>query len=121
MNFFHKTILGLSCLALIGMQGCTTKSDGNPLVKYGDPDEITILNYEEPSEALGGLTPFQVAQEAYRQHLTQQQWSDFFVYDFGHPQDSHRYGLFRSLVGPDIDKNDLMEHVSREAFPLPEG
>ena len=26
MNFFHKAILGLSCLTLLGMQACTTKS-----------------------------------------------------------------------------------------------
>ena len=61
--------------------------------------------------------PFEVAQEAYRQHLTQQKWVGFYVYNFGHPQDSHRYGLYRSLVGPDEDKNDLMEHVTREMFP----
>ncbi|MBR2582135.1 MAG: hypothetical protein IKD61_01945, partial [Oscillospiraceae bacterium] len=74
----------------------------------------------EPSEALGGLTPFETAQEAFKLHITQQQWKDFFVYDFGHPFDSHRYGLYRSLVGADDERNDLMEHVSREAFPVPE-
>ena len=87
------------------------------LHKYGDPNEITILNYERRAPELGGRTPFEVAQEAYRQHLTQQKWVGFYVYNFGHPQDSHRYGLYRSLVGPDEDKNDLMEHVTREMFP----
>ena len=88
------------------------------LHKYGPWDEITILNYEQPAEALGGRTPFEVAQAAYRMHVTQQQWTGFFVYSYDHPQDSHRYGLFRSLVGPDIYKNDLMENVSREMFPF---
>ena len=87
------------------------------LHRYGEDEEMTILNYEEPSEALGGRTPFRTAQDAYALHLTQQQWNDFFVYDYGHRYDSHRHGLFRSLVGPDAEKNDLMENVSREAFP----
>ena len=87
------------------------------LHKYGDPDEITILNYERRAPELGNRTPFEVAQEAYRQHKTQQKWVGFYVYNYGHAQDSHRFGLYRSLVGPDEDRNDLMEHVSREQFP----
>ena len=87
------------------------------LHEYGSDEKMTILNYEEPSEALSGLTPFEAAEEAYRQHITQQQWPAFFVYGFGQTHDSHRYGLYRSLVGPDEAKNDLMEHVSRELFP----
>ena len=88
------------------------------LHNYGGDETITVLNYEEPSEALGGLTPFQTAEEAYRLHITQQQWESNFVYDYAHPDDCHRYGLYRSLVGPDEEKNDLMENVSREAFPI---
>ena len=87
------------------------------LHNYGDPEEYTWLSYERISPSLGGRTPFQTAQDAYRLHLTQQQWEGFYVYGFGHPYDSHRYGLYRSLVGPDEAKNDLLEHVSREAFP----
>lgn len=90
------------------------------LHEYGDEEAMTVLNYEEPSEALGGLTPFQAAQEAYKMHLTQQQWAEFFVYDYGMPHDSHLFGLYRSLVGPDEDRNDLMENVSREQYPLPD-
>ena len=85
---------------------------------YGDPDEYTWLSYEILSPQLGFRSPFEVAQEAYRQHKTQQQWVGFYIYGFGHPFDSHRFGLYRSLVGPDEMKNDLMEHVSRELFPI---
>lgn len=85
---------------------------------YGDPDEITWLSYEMRAEELDWRSPFEVAQEAYRQHLTQQQWEGFYVYGFGHPYDCHRMGLYRSLVGPDVDKDDLLEHVSREDFPF---
>ena len=86
---------------------------------YGDWSESTMLNYEIISQQLGLRSPFQVAQEAYRQHITQQQWVGFYVYSYDHPFDSHRFGLYRSLVGPDAEKDDLMEHVSREAFPIP--
>ena len=87
------------------------------LHEYGPDEELTVLSYEEPSEALGGLTPFEAAQAAYSAHLTQHQWDVFFIYDYGMPHDSHLFGLYRSLVGPDEDKNDLMEHLSREQFP----
>ena len=88
------------------------------LHNYGDPDEYTWLSYERISPALGWKTPFQTAQEAYLQHVTQQQWVGFYVYSFGHPYDSHRLGLYRSLVGPDEEHDDLLEHVSREQFPF---
>ena len=88
------------------------------LHEYGDDETITVLNYEEPSDALGGLTPFEAAQAGYRMHLSQQQWESFAVYGFGAVHDSHRFGLYRSLVGPDENRNDLMENVSREQFPF---
>ena len=84
---------------------------------YDGADDYTWLSYEMRAPELGWRSPFQVAQEAYRQHVTQQIWEGFYVYGFDHPHDSHRYGLYRSLVGPDTLHNDLMEHVTREMFP----
>ena len=87
------------------------------LHNYDDPDDdYTWLSYEKISPALGWRTPFQAAQAAYRMHLTQQHWG-FYVYGFGHPYDSHRFGLYRSLVGADEKHNDLLEHVDRDRFP----
>ena len=85
---------------------------------YGPARDITWIGYELRSLELGWKSPFQVAQEAYRQHVTQQQWEGFYVYGYGHPFDSHRFGLYRTLVGPDDKHDDLMEHVSREMFPF---
>ena len=86
----------------------------------GDPGDITWLSYEARAAELGWSTPIDTAREAYRQHVTQQRWEGFYVYDFGHPYDSHRFVLYRyrSQVGPDEAHNDLMEHVSREDFPI---
>ena len=80
------------------------------LHSYGAPEDSTMLNFEEPSEALGGLTPFETAREAYKLHRTQQEWS-FTVYGSNSAWDCHRYGLYRSLVGEDREKDDLMENV----------
>ncbi len=85
---------------------------------YGPVRNNTWINYELRSLELGWKSPFQVAQEAYRQHVTQQHWEGFYVYGYGHPFDSHRFGLYRSLVGPDETRDDLMEHVSRDMFPF---
>ena len=75
---------------------------------YGDTP--TILNYETPLEAFGGRTAYEVALEAYAQHLSQQRWT-FTVYSFDSDVDSHRFGLVRSTVGEDEARDDLMEHL----------
>ena len=77
---------------------------------YGDKEERTVLNYETPLEAFGGLTAYEVAQRALLEHHSQLIW-DFEVYSFDSRYDSHSFGLYRSLVGPDEEKNDLMEHI----------
>lgn len=77
---------------------------------YGPEEERTVLDYETPSDLLGGKTPYEIACSAYREHLTQQQW-EFEVYSFDSEYDSHSFGLYRSLVGADEKKNDLFEHM----------
>ena len=77
---------------------------------YGPLEDRTVLNYETPSAVLSGLTPFETACQAYLCHETQQKWS-FEVYSFGSEYDSHSFGLYRSLAGPDIERNDLFENI----------
>ena len=78
---------------------------------YGDAP--TILDYETPLEPFGGRTAYEIALDAYAEHLSQQHWT-FTVYSFDSPMDSHRFGLYRSTVGEDEARNDLMEHLSSE-------
>lgn len=80
---------------------------------YGRKSDQTVLNYSSPLKAFGGKTAFEVAKEAFACHKSQQVYS-FEVYGAGDPYDSRRFGLYRSLVGPDEDKNDLMEHIVPE-------
>ena len=78
---------------------------------YGEPDSRTSLNYETPLDFFGGKTAYEVALQGLNEHHSQLIW-DFEVYSFDSPFDSHSFGLYRSLVGPDIEKNDLMENIS---------
>lgn len=82
---------------------------------YGDPDSQTVMDYETEYSCLGGRTPFEVAKEAYKKHKSQQQWS-FHVYDTGEEYDSHVFGLYRSTVGEDVCKNDMMENIIKENY-----
>ena len=77
---------------------------------YGPAEERTVLDYETPLEAFGGKTAFEVAEEAYALHKSQQHLH-FRVYGFDSGFDSHSFGLYRSLVGPDTARNDLMENL----------
>lgn len=79
-------------------------------------NEIT-LNWRTPEAALHGRTPLEAAQEAYTFHVTQQNagtlvmnGEDFSVTDEGEYSCS-RFGLYRSLVGPDIAKDDFFENI----------
>ena len=74
---------------------------------YGPWDERTVLDYETPLEAFGGRTAYEVALAGLEEHHSQLHW-DFEVYSFDSPYDSHSFGLYRSLVGEDVEKNDLM-------------
>ena len=81
---------------------------------YGPEDGRTVLDFETPLAAFGGKTAFDVAGEAFALHVSQKSLH-FRVYESGHAYDCHSYGLFRSLVGPDTERNDLMENLDDAA------
>ena len=62
-----------------------------------------------PLEEFGGRTAFDVAAEAFACHISQQD-TEYVVEDFG-PCDCSLFGLYRSLVGPDREHNDLFENL----------
>ncbi len=59
--------------------------------------------------AFGGKTAFEVADAAWRCHLSQQK-TEYRVYTDG-PYDSQIFGLYRSLVGPDAEHDDFFENI----------
>ena len=74
------------------------------------------LDYDRPLERFGGRSAFEMAEEGYAQHLSQHRWS-FVVYPKGHAYDCSSFGLYRSTVGEDLEKNDLMENLTPYAEP----
>ncbi|MBP5312216.1 MAG: PIG-L family deacetylase [Clostridia bacterium] len=67
------------------------------------------LNLREKMNVLGGLSPIEVEKAAYKKHVSQQ-WTWFYV-DDEYKYSCARFGLYRTTVGPDTGKNDMMENV----------
>lgn len=78
---------------------------------FGPEEEMTRLDYETPLTHFNGATAFQVACDAFAQCTSQTAKNYYEVYGSDSPHDTHRFGLFRSLVGLDEEKNDLFEHL----------
>ena len=85
------------------------------------PENQIYLDIDTPLEKFGGLTAFQVTQNGFAHHVSQH-WTWFYGWIYG---DGYRitssdqitsyspklYGLFRSEVGDDVEKNDFFENV----------
>ncbi len=72
-------------------------------------ENVIDLDWRIPLEAFDGKTSFEVAEEGFRCHISQQN-TDYHVEDSG-PWDNSLFGLYRSLVGEDVQKNDLFENL----------
>lgn len=79
------------------------------------------LNWDFPLDAFGGKTAFQVSQQGFLCHLSQTN-SRFDDWIFGEKRDITKaseiaeyspclYGLARSAVGADMNKNDFFENI----------
>ncbi len=74
---------------------------------YGE--NTVDMDWQAPLAAFGGRTGFEVSQDAFRCHVSQQT-TDYHVEDDG-PCDCSLFGLYRSLVGPDTGKRDFFENL----------
>lgn len=81
------------------------------------------LDLRHPVDAFGGKTAFEIVDEAYKKHVSQQ-WCDFKVADNFDPNadrtlhsdyDCGLFGLYRTNVGADTAGNDLMENLKTYA------
>lgn len=89
-----------------------------------------VLDIDTPLEAFGGLTAFQTAQNGFLCHKTQTVYW-FYEWQRGTKEapitkasqiedyNPAKYGLYRSLVGPDSG-NDLFEHITFYADTPPD-
>lgn len=73
------------------------------------PEGQIDFDWRVPLARFGGKTAFDVASEAFYCHVSQRH-TEYTVEDSG-PCDCSLFGLYRSLVGPDEEKNDLFEHL----------
>jgi len=74
------------------------------------PESVIDFDWRIPLEAFGGQTAMEVAEKAFACYISQQE-TDYRVEDSG-PCDCSLFGLFRSLVGPDTEHNDLFENLT---------
>jgi len=80
------------------------------------------MNYDIPLEYFDGKTAYEVSKEGYSKHYSQQ-WTWFTKWINGTNNSYTKatdiktyspteYGLYKSLVGEDINKNDMFENLT---------
>ncbi len=75
----------------------------------GSSENIT-LNWDIPLTAFDGKTGFEVAKEAFKEHVSQQK-TPFFVQGRLDKHSSYDFSLVFSAVGEDVMKNDFLENI----------
>lgn len=77
-----------------------------------DPEHQIGIDWDEPYEELLNLSPMQVAYVAFEKHTTEAHHSEFYSLDVaGKENDNRCFGLYRSLVGDDVENNSFFEHL----------
>lgn len=90
-----------------------------------------VMDWDQPTAAFEGKTPWQVSMEAYRCHKSQLETlveADWYFVDHAtaaQPKECSpvNYGLYRSTVGADVEKNDFFENTltyTEQALTPPE-
>ena len=78
-------------------------------------ENAIITNFDTPLEAFGGKTGFEVAQQGFAAHKSQQ---TYFSVEKSGPYDCRKFGLYRTTVGYDTG-NDIFENITLYANQLP--
>lgn len=84
-------------------------------------ENTIIMDYDTPLEYFNGKTAYEVSKEGYSKHNSQQ-WTWFTGWINGKNNEftkstdiktysPNEFGLYRSLVGEDINKNDMFENL----------
>ncbi len=79
-----------------------------------DPEHRINVDFDTPVESLYNLSPLHTAYVAFEKHTTEAHHSSVYSLDsFGKDYDNTCFGLYRSLVGPDIKNNDFFENLPK--------
>ena len=70
------------------------------------------MDWKQPLTAFDGMTGLEVAHEALQWHKSQ--LSGGWAIEDGGEYDNALFGLWRTTVGPDVEKNDLFENIPAE-------
>ena len=69
------------------------------------------MDWDRPLDAFQGRTGYEMAAEAYAQHLSQHRYEQFKVEPRDSRYSSYRFGLAFSAVGDDVQKDDFFENI----------
>lgn len=72
-------------------------------------NELTMDVYAQPMKNYLGLTATEVSKLAYSKHYSQ--WFACNYDSYNRRWNNSKYGLYRTTVGPDVNKNDFFENV----------
>ena len=93
---------------------------------YGDEAESTAFNWDVPMTSMDGRTANEVAEDAFKLHVTQAGKGNkfngkrvpFSVAEYGVKRyPNNRFGLYASRVGQDAAHDDFLEHVDLKDEP----
>ena len=91
---------------------------------YGDEAESTAFNWDVPMTSMDGRTANEVAEDAFKFHVTQAGKGNkfngvrvpFSVAEYGVKRyPNNRFGLYKSRVGEDAGHDDFLEHIDVSA------
>ncbi len=91
------------------------------------PENKITMNWDIPLESLNGKTAFEVSKEGYKCHASQQ-WTMFTKWIAGEnikkasdiaTYSPCEFGLYRTTVGMDVQKNDFLENITLYVEPTP--
>jgi LmbE family N-acetylglucosaminyl deacetylase len=73
------------------------------------PEHQISMDWRKPLSAFSGKTAFEMADAAFRLHISQQK--DVYTMEKVSIYDNSLFGLYFSAVGPDVAKNDFFENL----------
>ena len=87
--------------------------------RYGDEDVRLHFAWDVPLESQGGKTGMETAAEAFSHHVSQTELTfrigdrrvPLSVEEVGGYYENTEFGLYATRVGPDVEKNDFLEHI----------
>ena len=85
------------------------------------PENPIVMDWDQPLESFDGMTAFEVTRDlGFPQHESQQTYYSWYFKGMQTAADITKYsprefGLFRSTVGTDVQKNDFLENVPTHA------